>query len=72
MALYRIHKIKSTEFKKLKKLKCPSEYASVPLVREKKAITTEEEGRGLRGNVDSLGGSRECGEPDLLLGGERV
>ena len=31
--------------------KCPSEEASVPLGREKKAITTWEEGRDLGGKV---------------------
>jgi hypothetical protein len=36
---YRIPKIQSTELKKVNKLKCPSEDASVPLGREKKAIT---------------------------------
>ena len=39
---YRIHKIQSTELKKVNKLKCPSEDASVPLGREKKAITSGE------------------------------
>jgi hypothetical protein len=37
---YRIHKITSTEFKRVNKLKCPSEDASVPLGRGKKAITS--------------------------------
>ena len=41
---YRIHKIQSTEFKRLNKLKCPSEDASVPLGRKEKAITGGEEG----------------------------
>jgi hypothetical protein len=36
---YRIPKIKSTELKKVNKLKCPSEDSSVPLEREKKATT---------------------------------
>jgi hypothetical protein len=31
-----MHKIQFTELKKLNKLKCPTEYASVPLGREKK------------------------------------
>jgi hypothetical protein len=39
---YRIPKIQSTELEKFK-LKCPSEEASVPLWREKKAITSGEE-----------------------------
>ena len=48
---YRIPKIQSTEFKMLNKLKCPSEDASVPLGREKKAITSGEGGReGGRGS----------------------
>ena len=33
-------KVQSTELKKLNKLKCPSEDASVPLGRGKKAITS--------------------------------
>jgi hypothetical protein len=33
-----MHKIQSTEFKRLNKLKCPSEDDSVPLGRKKKAI----------------------------------
>ena len=44
---YRIHKIQSTDFKTLKK--CPSEYTSVLLGREKKAIISGEEGRDLGG-----------------------
>jgi hypothetical protein len=51
--LYRIHKIQSTELKKLNKLKCPSEDASVPFGREKKAITSGEGGK-----VDWVVGSR--------------
>ena len=39
---YRIPKIESTELKKVNKLKCPSEDASVPLGREKKTITSWE------------------------------
>jgi hypothetical protein len=42
---YRIRKIQSTKLKKGKKLKCPGEDTSVPLGREKKAITSGE-GRG--------------------------
>ena len=38
---------KSTELKKVNKLKCPSEDASVPLGREKKAITMGGGGRDL-------------------------
>ena len=41
---YRVHKIQSTEFKRLNKLKCPIEDSSVPLGREKKAITSVEGG----------------------------
>jgi hypothetical protein len=36
-----MHKRQSTEHKKVNKLKCPSEEASVPLGREKKTITSE-------------------------------
>ena len=52
---YRISKIQSTELKKVNKLKCPSEDASVPLGREKKAITSGEGGRDLGGKVYSEG-----------------
>ena len=41
-----------TELKRVNKLKCPSEEASVPLGREKKAITN---GRDLGGRVDRRG-----------------
>jgi hypothetical protein len=44
---YRIPKIQSTELKKVNKLKCRSEDASVPLGREKKAITSGEGERDL-------------------------
>ena len=37
---YRILKIQSTELKKVHKLRCPREDASVSLGREKKAITS--------------------------------
>ena len=64
---YRIPKIQSTELKKVNKLKGPSEDASVPLGREKKAITSGEGGRDLGGNVDwGIEGSRV--ELDLVLG----
>jgi hypothetical protein len=46
---YRIQKIQSTEFKRLNKLKCPSQDTSVPLWREKKTITHGEGGRGVLG-----------------------
>ena len=49
---YRISKIQSTELKKVNKLKCPSEDASVPLGREKKTITGGEGGRDLGGKVN--------------------
>ena len=49
---YRIPKIQSTEPKKFSKLECPSEDASVPLGREKKAITSGEGGRNLGGEGD--------------------
>jgi hypothetical protein len=39
---YRIPEIQSTELKKVNKLKCPSEDASVPLEKERKAITSGE------------------------------
>jgi hypothetical protein len=50
--VYRIPKIQSTELKKFNKLKCPREDASVPLGREKKAITSGERWRELGGKVD--------------------
>jgi hypothetical protein len=56
---YRIPKIRSIKFKKVNKLKCPSEDASVPLEREKKAIT--------RGRESGRGGSRTRGEPDPVF-----
>jgi hypothetical protein len=63
---YRIPKMLSTEFKKVNKLKCPSEDDSVPLGREKKTITSGERGRELEGEVDwqALGGRR--GEGNLI------
>jgi hypothetical protein len=48
-------KIQSTELKKVYNLKCPNENASVPLGREKKAITSGEEERDLEGKVDGVG-----------------
>jgi hypothetical protein len=44
--------MQSTELKMLNKLKCPSEDTSVPLGREKKVITSGDEGRDLGGKVD--------------------
>jgi hypothetical protein len=55
--IYRINKIQSTEFKRLNKLKCPCQNPSVPLGREKKAITSGEGGRDLGGKVDGQGGT---------------
>jgi hypothetical protein len=55
---YRIPKIQSIEFKRLNKLKCPSEDISVPPGREKKVITSREEGRDLEGKVDGGQGER--------------
>jgi hypothetical protein len=40
---------------KVNKLKCPSEDASVPLGREKKAIISKEERRDLGGKMDGVG-----------------
>jgi hypothetical protein len=51
----RILKIQSTKLKKANKLKFPSEDASVPLRREKKAITSGEGGRDLGWKVDWRG-----------------
>jgi hypothetical protein len=68
---YKISKIQSTELTKLNKLKCPSEDASVPLGREKKAITNGEGGReggtweGKWIGWETVWGR---GEPDLVLG----
>jgi hypothetical protein len=42
---------------KLNKLKCLSEYASVPLERKKKAITSGDGGKDLRGKLDQGRGS---------------
>ena len=55
---YRIRKIQSTELKKLNKLKCPSEDASVTVGRKKKAITSGEGGRDLGWKVDRGLGER--------------
>jgi hypothetical protein len=45
--MYRIPKIQSTELIKVNKLKCPSEDASIPLGRKKKAITSRDGWRDL-------------------------
>jgi hypothetical protein len=49
-------KIQSTELKKVNKLKCSSKDASVPLGKEKKAITSGKGGRDLGGKVGWGGG----------------
>jgi hypothetical protein len=49
-------------------LKCPSEGTSVPLGKEKKAITSGGGGRDLGGKVDGGGVDRGRGEPDLVSG----
>ena len=56
-----------TELKKVNKLKCPSEDASVPLGREKKAITSGEGGTW-KGQWTGWGAVGAIGEPDLVLG----
>jgi hypothetical protein len=50
--MYKIPKVQSRELKKVNKLKCPSEDTSVPLGKEKKAITRGEGGRDLGGKLD--------------------
>jgi hypothetical protein len=66
---YRIPKIQSTELKKINNLKCPSEDASVPLGKEKKAITRGERRRDLTWEGKWMDGrSWGRGEPDLVLG----
>jgi hypothetical protein len=49
---YTIPKIQSTELKKANELKCPSEDVSIPLGRERKAITSGEGERDLEGKID--------------------
>jgi hypothetical protein len=51
-----IPKIQSTELKKVNKLMGPSEDASVPLGREKKANRSGNGGRNLGGKVERRGG----------------
>ena len=51
--------MQSTELKMLNKLKCPSEDTSVPLGREKKVITSGDEGRDLGGKELSGKGEGE-------------
>jgi hypothetical protein len=62
----RIPKIQSTELKRLKKVKCPSKDASIPLGIEKKAITSGEGGRKLGGKVDGALGREWWGEGNLI------
>jgi hypothetical protein len=58
---YRIPMIQFTVLKKINNLNYPREDALVPLGREKKAITSGEGGRVLRGKVD---GAREWGREE--------
>ena len=57
---YRIHRIKSTELKKVNKLKDPSEDGSIPLGREKKSNPREQRhggswvGKGLGGERNMI------------------
>ena len=44
---YRISKIQSSELKKVNRMKDPSKDASLPLEKEKKAITSGDGGRDL-------------------------
>ena len=63
------YRIQFTGLKKVNKLKGPSEDASVPLRREKKAITRGEGGRDLGGKWDGEG----RGEHDQVsVGGSRT
>jgi hypothetical protein len=59
--------MQSTELKKFNKLKGPSENASIPLGREKKAIT-----RGKTGTWMGKGTGRRRGEHDQVLGGGNI
>jgi hypothetical protein len=59
--MYRIPKIQSTELRKVNKLNGPSDDATVPLGRKKKAITSEDGRRDLRGKVDRGCGGEEPG-----------
>jgi hypothetical protein len=60
---YKIHRTQ-----KAQQVKCPSEDASIPLAREKKAITNAEQGMNLGGKVDREGrGVGGKGKPDLVL-----
>jgi hypothetical protein len=63
---YRIPKIQSIELTKFNRLKYPNKYALVLLGREKKVITSGEEGRNQGLNVNSRE-SQGKEDPDLLL-----
>jgi hypothetical protein len=52
-------------------MKCPNEDASVPLRREKKAITSGVGVKDLRGKVDRKGGWVERGYYNMLLSEEK-
>ena len=69
---YRIHKIQSTEFKRLNKLKCSREDTSVPLTKgeESNHKWRGREGLGRESGWD-VGGVGDRGEPDLVLGEEK-
>jgi hypothetical protein len=62
----RMPKIQSTELKTVNKLKRPIEDATVPVGMEKKAITSEERGRDLRGKVARREGVGGGGERNLI------
>jgi hypothetical protein len=55
-------------FVRLNKLKCPSEGASVPLGKEKKAITSGEGGREEPGRESEWERGNFCGIRNLILG----
>ena len=55
MVKIKVPKIHSTDFRKFNRMKGPSEDTSVPLGREKKAITSGEGVRDLRGKVNRGG-----------------
>jgi hypothetical protein len=64
-----IRKKKHTEFNRVNKPKCPSEDASVPVEREKKAMGEREGGRE-GGTWERKWMGRE--EPDLVLGERKL
>jgi hypothetical protein len=63
-----MHRKQSTKLKSLNKLKCPSEDTSVPLGREKKAISSGERGTWEGKWKRWVGALRGRGELDLVLG----